>query len=98
MSSGNGYEMWFCYRGPFSLSKPEKRRYKIGYAHSADAQNWVRDDDAHQFINPPEPGDWDYEMQCYQSIVKSGDKTYMFYCGNDYSNAGFGYAERIDTD
>lgn len=95
VSSENGYEMWFCYRGAYSLSQPHLRAYRIGYATSNDKENWERTDDSHQFVNPPVVGDWDFDMQCYPCIVKSNDKTYMFYCGNGYGATGFGYAVRL---
>ena len=71
----NGFEMWFSRRGPFSLTEPTLRRYRLGYATSADGLSWQRCDEQHSFLNSPEPGDWDHEMQCYPNLFKTTDGT-----------------------
>ena len=65
----NGYEMWFSVRGRIDSNDPTACRYRIGYATSKDAIHWNRMDDAHSFTTSPEPSDWDFEMQCYASVV-----------------------------
>lgn len=90
----SGYEMWYCYRGKYDPENPAQRAYKIGYATSENGCNWTRRDSEHCFVNPPEPGDWDWAMQCYPAIVEASGTTYMFYCGNGYSREGIGYAIR----
>lgn len=92
--AAQGYEMWYCTRGRFDASDPTLRNYDIGYAVSDDAMTWTRRDASHGFANPPQPGDWDYEMQCYASVIRAHGRSYMFYCGNGYGRNGFGYAIR----
>lgn len=98
LESDDFFEMWFSSRGPFSEEKPKLRNYKIAYAVSKNGLSWQRRDETHRFINPPESGDWDDEMQCYPNVFKLKDgRTCMLYCGNGYGANGFGYAIRIDT-
>ena len=35
------------------------------------------------------------EMMAYPCVIKVGDRTFMFYNGNDYGRYGFGYAELV---
>lgn len=96
-SGPGGHEMWYSARGPHDSAAPELRRYRIGYARSPDALRWERMDREHQFINPPQPGDWDSEMQCYpQVLTLPNQRTCMFYCGSGFGATGFGYAFRLD--
>lgn len=95
VQNGNSFEMWYCYRGHFSLEHPERRYYKIGYAVSDDLVQWQRRDNNHHWINPPIEDDWDYQMQCYPYVIQYKNKQFMFYCGNDYSQGGLGVAERL---
>ncbi|KIN72036.1 hypothetical protein Z949_1203 [Sulfitobacter guttiformis KCTC 32187] len=95
---GDGWEMWYSYRGMFDLNRPTLRDYKIGYAISSDLVTWDRRDDAHEFINPPVAGDWDSDMQCYCFVVPHEDREIMIYCGNGYGFSGIGYAERVVKD
>jgi predicted GH43/DUF377 family glycosyl hydrolase len=68
-----------------------QKEYLPGYAESVDGFSWTRMD-YKIGIEKSEKG-WDSKMLCYPSIVKSKDKIYMFYNGNDYGKDGFGYAE-----
>ena len=94
MPARNGFEMWYSVRGRFDTNDATARRYKLGYAVSDDAVTWTRKDDAHSFTPAPQPSDWDYEMQCYASIILDKNRSYMFYCGNDHGRFGIGYAVR----
>ena len=70
------------------------RLYRIEYAISKDGINWDRN------FEPPfdvSENGWDSEMICYPSILEVGDKTYMFYNGNNNGETGFGYAELVDS-
>jgi hypothetical protein len=64
--------------------------YRLAYAESADGISWIRKDEE-LGMKVSESG-WDSRMQAYPSVVRCGDKTYMFYNGNDYGREGFGYA------
>lgn len=83
------HHMWFSYRHGTDFRNPD-RGYRIGHGISSDMVNWTRDD-ANAGISLSEKG-WDSEMQCYPSVVTVQDRTYMFYCGNQFGVNGFGYA------
>jgi predicted GH43/DUF377 family glycosyl hydrolase len=65
--------------------------YRLGYAESADGFNWTRKD-AELGIDVSADG-WDSQMIAYPNPVQFGDRFYLFYNGNEYGRAGFGYAE-----
>lgn len=65
--------------------------YRLAYAESVDGINWTRrDEDIGIEVSP---SGWDSRMQAYPAVVQSGQRTFMFYNGNDYGREGFGYAE-----
>lgn len=70
------------------------KSYRIGHATSTDGINWIRDDE-NTGIDVSNEG-WDSEMICYPAVIDVGDKTYMFYNGNNNGETGFGYAELIN--
>jgi predicted GH43/DUF377 family glycosyl hydrolase len=78
-----GYQIFYT-KGSTDLS------YLPGMAISKDGINWERHD-ADIGISPSENG-WDSETLCYTSLLKSKDKTFMFYNGNNMGKDGFGYA------
>lgn len=80
----NKYKMIYSIR---SLSKG----YRLGYAESENKVDFIRMDDK-VGIDISEDG-FDSEMVCFPSRLKYKDKVYLFYCGNHYGMAGFGYAE-----
>lgn len=93
--TANGHEMWFCSRGPYVDGQPELRRYRLCFAWSPDGMTWRRQNDGHAFSNPPDPGDWDDQMQCYPFVLRLSDgRQVMFYCGNAYGQTGIGWAVR----
>ena len=84
------FHMFFSYRDLLGDSQ-ETIQYRIGYAQSEDRVNWTRDD-SKAGLNVSSSG-WDSEAVCYPHVVDVEDKTYIFYSGNQYGCAGFGYAE-----
>ena len=64
--------------------------YRIGYAESKNGSEWERKD-SEIGIDVSKTG-WDSKMIAYPAIIKYGNKTYMFYNGNDMAKDGFGYA------
>ena len=95
MPDADGFEMWYSVRGPFDPDNPASRAYRLGYATSPDARVWTRRDDQMRFDNPPVQGDWDYDMQCYPTLIEDKGQRYLFYCGNDFGRFGFGYATEV---
>lgn len=86
------YKMWFTFRGSFDY-RDGAESYKIGYAESKDAINWLRNDEL-SGIKLSEEG-WDSKMQTYPSIVEIKAKKYLFYNGNGFGKTGIGLAEWI---
>jgi len=84
------YHMFFSYRDVTPIEEKHKQ-YRVGYAWSNDLINWHRDD-AKAGIDVSESG-WDSQAICYPHVVKVEDKIYMFYSGNQFGCAGFGFAE-----
>ena len=72
-------------------------KYFFGCAESNDCISWRRIDDRITGIAHSD-NDWDSEMIYFPSVVSFGDKTYMFYSGNNFGETGFGFAELIEMD
>lgn len=86
----NTYHMFFCYREATDFRKNSSRGYRIGYAFSEDANNWIRDDE-NVGIDVSNEG-WDSEMLCYPHVFQRDGKIYMLYNGNEFGRFGFGLA------
>lgn len=82
-SEGGIYRMFY---GIGTVSKG----YRMGYAESTDGYDWVRKDQE-VGIDVAESG-WDSRMVGYPAVIRYGDRTYMFYTGNNMGETGFGYA------
>jgi hypothetical protein len=88
------YHMWFCYRGIEDF-RDGPGSYRIGYAWSQDGRTWYRDDGQAGIDVSPEG--WDSTMVAYPYVVPVGDRVLMFYNGNGFGGAGFGYAVLEDS-
>ena len=88
IKSATGYEMWFSSRELTAAGAPTYR--SICRAVSDDGLAWRRDPSP--CLTPSATG-WDSEMVCYASIIESGGRRLMFYCGNGNGKTGFGWAE-----
>jgi hypothetical protein len=84
------YHMFFCYRHAFDFRNNKNMGYRIGYAYSDDALNWVRQDE-NVGLEPSLMG-WDSEMLCYPHVFRCDGKIYMLYNGNEFGRFGFGLA------
>jgi len=84
------WHMWFCYRGTESF-RDGSDSYRIGYASSTNLRDWVREDEKAGI--EPSPDGWDSTMITYPCVITVRGKTLMFYAGNGFGRAGFGYAE-----
>jgi len=71
--------------------RTRSKDYRLGFARSADGVSWERHDEE-VGIDVSDRG-WDSEMVAYGSVVRSGDRTFLFYNGNGRGREGFGYAE-----
>ncbi|MFN2532376.1 MAG: hypothetical protein ABR555_13860 [Pyrinomonadaceae bacterium] len=83
------YHMWFCHRGSYNF-RDGADAYRIGYAYSDDLQRWYRADDE-AGIATSEAG-WDSRMVAYPAVIRVRNQLLMFYNGNGFGAAGFGYA------
>jgi len=86
----NRFHMFFCYRYGLDYRGNEKG-YRIGYAHSDDMMNWVRDD-TQAGIDVSDEG-WDSEMVSYPHVFELDGSIYMLYLGNHVGRFGFGLAK-----
>jgi hypothetical protein len=86
---GERWHMWFCYRGPQGF-RDQGQTYRIGHAWSDDLEHWTRDDE--QGGMERSSGGWDSQMVCYPEVVAVGERLLLFYNGNGFGAAGFGYA------
>jgi len=85
----NQNHMFFSYR--FGLNFRNKENgYRIGHAYGENYVDWIRDDEMSN-LKVSESG-WDSEMVCYPHVVRLKDKIYMFYCGDNFGQNGFGVA------
>lgn len=85
----NKFHMFFSYRYATNF-KNRERGYKIGYAHSLDGINWVRNDE-NAGIELSDNG-WDSQMHHYPHIFEVNNDVYMIYNGNEFGKYGFGLA------
>lgn len=87
---GSSYHMHFCYRKAFDFRSNKANSYRIGYAKSADALTWLRDD-SEVTIDVSDSG-WDSEMVAYPNVYSVEGQTFMLYAGNGNGRTGFGVA------
>jgi len=90
MFSGGRFHMFYCYKYGVDF-RNSARGYRIGYAHSDDLNQWVRDD-AKAGIDLSTTG-WDSESIAYPHVFGLDGKVYMLYLGNEVGRGGFGLAE-----
>jgi hypothetical protein len=84
--------IFFSYRHGVDFRNRGKG-YRIGHALGDNLTDWTRDDEGSD-LTVSENG-WDSEMVCYPHVVSIAGKVYMFYCGNNFGQTGFGVAELI---
>lgn len=89
ISFGGGNHVFFSYRHGLNF-RNKQNGYRIGYAMGNNYENWIRRDEANDFT--VSEGGWDSEMVCYPHVINLKGKIYMFYCGNNFGQNGFGVA------
>lgn len=82
IKDNNIWKMWYSFRG---------ESYRIGYAESEDAKNWIRKDDQ-SGITISDETSWDHKTVEYPCVFQHENRYYMLYNGNDYGSSGFGIA------
>ena len=87
------WHMWFCFRGTEDF-RDGHDSYRIGYAWSENLKDWTREDEKAGITNSAEG--WDSKMIAYPCVIKVGDRILMFYSGDGFGRAGFGYAALED--
>jgi hypothetical protein len=83
--SPDGYQMWMSVRS-------RSQGYRLGLAESTDGRIWRRRGQVTGL--DVSPSGWDSEMVCFPALLDVGDRTYLFYNGNNYGQTGFGVAVR----
>lgn len=79
----------------YSIRKVQPNAYRMGYAESHDGLRWTRKDE--QLGLDVSKEGWDSQSIEYSSVVECGDRTWMFYNGNDFGGTGFGVAELLEN-
>ena len=87
LKDGNLYRMFYA-------AATRDRGFRLGYAESADGDQWTRKDD--EVGIDVTPGSWDSDMISYPNVLRVRDEVYLFYNGNDYGRHGFGYARLLE--
>lgn len=91
---------WVVKRGPndyqlfYSIRRRSFGAYRLGYAESTDGIYWVRKDDE-MGLDVSSDG-FDSNAIMYSAVINVSGKTYCFYNGNSFGEAGFGVAELIE--
>ncbi len=85
----NKNHIFFSYRHGLNFRNKDNG-YRIGYAYGENYVDWIRADEMSD-LTISEAG-WDSEMVCYPHVIKLNNKIYMFYCGNNFGQYGFGVA------
>ena len=90
-----GFHLWFSHRRGKKFRSISNGGYQVSHLVSADFSCWtIGNEDL--CLHHSERG-FDSQMVCYPSVVGCNDKIYLFYCGNHFGEAGFGYAELEGT-
>lgn len=82
---GSTYKMLYSIR---VKSSPEESF--LGYAESLDGIDWIRRDEEVGLATTA--GSWDASMIRYGVVHRFGDRTVILYNGDNFGEAGFGYA------
>lgn len=87
---GNGYVMWFSYRGLKGYRTDRRMSYRVGCADSPDGLNWERQPNPAGLERSAEG--WDSLMVTYTNVIRISGRLFCFYNGNGFGQSGFGYA------
>lgn len=74
----------------YSIRSISLRGYRLGYAESRDGLEWTRLDS--QMGLDVSASGWDSEEIMYSAVIRSGERRYAFYNGNNFGGTGFGVA------
>jgi hypothetical protein len=90
---GSRARLWFSRRGTRFRDDAEDA-YRLVSAPLNDDETALGDPPQPvRFTNPPQIGAWDGWMQAYASVVRADSRLVMFYNGDGFGRAGFGWAE-----
>lgn len=90
---GNIYKMLYCVRGSKEFRTSAETAYRMGYAESTDGVKWIRLDEQVGLTRSREG--WDSGMVAYPYALRWRHNRYLFYNGNEFGRAGFGYAIQV---
>jgi hypothetical protein len=92
-ADGTGLRLWYSRRGhPFR--RPGDGAYRLASRRVDVSGAAVGEAEPVAFENPPGDGDFDGWMQAYCCVVPFEGMQVMFYNGNGFGEAGFGWAVR----
>lgn len=91
---GGLYHMVFCFRETTGFRNIPTRGYHLGYAWSKDLKKWERND---ALLNISSQGNWDNETMSYPNFFACDGHLYLFYCGNNFGERGFGGFRLLET-
>lgn len=89
LRTGQGYEMWFCYRSSQDY-RDGAGSYRLGYATSADGLTWNRQPDP-EGLQPAAVG-WNASTMAYPSVIVVDGRKVMFHNGDGFGQSGIGCA------
>jgi len=90
----DGLHLWYSRRGS-EFRAPGDAAYRLMHTvlDGRSLSEWLPEPIT--FENPPREGDWDSWMQAYPCVARFRDDLVMFYNGDHFGRAGFGYARLI---
>lgn len=89
--------LWFSARGSSGFRGPSSAAYRLYRARLVAGRVQDGSITPVEFSPQPRPDDWDGWMQVAPCVVAHDGRRVMFYNGNDFARAGFGYAVEADA-
>ena len=77
----------------FYTIRTKDMHYLMGYAESYDGLDWEKKDDQVGIIHSSQG--WDSQMVYFPSVIEMNNRYFLFYNGNNFGEAGFGFAEIV---
>jgi hypothetical protein len=81
------------YQLMYSIRRRSLAAYRLGYAESHNAIDWLRKDGDVGLTVSSEP--FEDQAVMYSAMVHAHGKTYCFYNGNEFGRYGFAIAELV---
>lgn len=92
MPFDGGHRLFFSGRGARDFRDNPDYSYRLCSVNMTPEGDPDGEIELLEFENPPQPGDWDYGMQAYPSVMPLQGGYVMFYNGDGFGRDGFGWA------